>query len=94
MTKRPLEEFDEAIANITKVRGEVYGHPADNFRDVRRLIEALPPFQDKRIQHAAEMICIKLCRAAQTPSHVDSWVDIAGYSRTAVMIIDRDHEGE
>jgi len=91
-TKRPLEEFDDDINKITQVRGEVYGHPAENFRAIRRLVEALPPFQDRRIQHMAEMICIKLCRISQTPDHVDSYVDIAGYARTGVMIIDREKE--
>lgn len=31
------------------------------------------------------MICVKIARLIQSPDHLDSWVDIAGYARVAVM---------
>jgi hypothetical protein len=88
---RPLEVFDAATKIVTDERGNIYGHPADDFAAVARLKAALPRFKDPRLQHAAEMIAVKLVRAATTPTHIDSWIDIFGYARTAVMIVDRDY---
>lgn len=85
-----LEKFDAAIATVTQDRGKDYGHPADDFALVARLKKALPDYGDARIQHVAEMICVKLSRLGSNPRHLDSWVDIAGYARTAAMVIDRD----
>lgn len=87
---RPLRKFDEALKSITTERGAVYGHPADDFAAAAKLKAALPEFSDPRIRHVAEMIAIKLARLSATPNHLDSWIDIAGYARTAVMILDRE----
>lgn len=85
-----LADFDVAISNITAARGETYGHPADDLAKVAKMVEALPQYSDPRLAHIAHMICVKLARLAATPDHLDSLIDIAGYTRCWVMILDRE----
>ena len=88
-TMKPSEEFDSQVENITQKRGAVYGHPLDDFSKIAELKAALPDYANPAIQHCAEMICVKLARLGQTPGHIDSLVDIAGYARTWAMLLDR-----
>ena len=87
--KSPLEIFDDAVAKVTTERGNVYGHPADDFAKVDAIKEAVRSCPDPLLRHCLEMIAVKMSRLATTPEHLDSWVDIFGYARCAVMIIDR-----
>lgn len=84
-----LEQYDAAVSDITDRRGEVYGHPMDDFDRAARLKEVVSECTDPHTRHALEMICVKMARLIESPQHVDSFVDIAGYSRCAVMCIDR-----
>lgn len=86
------ETFDAAMAAgaVTSERGSVYGHPADDFARAERLKQVVADCKDPLLRHALEMICVKMARLIHTPTHVDSWVDIAGYARTGVMILDRE----
>lgn len=83
------EQFDAAIGKVTQERGAVYGHPADDFAKVAQMAEGIRFCKDPRIKHALYMILVKVARLAETPDHVDSIVDIAGYARTIAMIVDR-----
>lgn len=83
-----LAEFDAATARVTQQRGKVYGHPKKDFGRVARLKAVVAECEDARARHALEMICVKVARLIQTPDHVDSWTDIAGYARTGVMATD------
>jgi hypothetical protein len=83
------DEFDEAVAKITQVRGEVYGHPADNFKRIVALQALLADCPTPEVRHALDMICVKLARLVRTPDHVESLIDIAGYARTVAMALDR-----
>lgn len=87
--KSPLEIFDEHVQSITQVRGEVYGHPAENFADVAALMAHFDVVEPPALRHALRMICLKLARLKQSPTHIDSYVDIVGYARTAVMVIEK-----
>jgi hypothetical protein len=82
------DEFDAQIAQVTDTRGEVYGSPYEHFRAVAAIKAELACCQDPRIRHILEMIAVKLHRAATSPTHLDTWVDIAGYARTACMVLD------
>ena len=84
------EAFDEAVKVITQLRGDDYGHPADDFARGALIKEAVKDCPDPRIRHALEMIGVKMCRLVHTPDHLDSVIDIAGYARTILMIVDRD----
>ncbi len=87
--KSPLETFDEAVSKVTTERGNVYGHPADDFARVDAIKAAVASCPDPLLRHCLEMLAVKMSRLAKTPEHLDSWIDIFGYARCAVMIIDR-----
>lgn len=85
----PLKQFDDAVQKVTQERGAVYGHPADDFMRVRQMAGGIQDCPDPRIKHALYMILVKVARLAETPNHIDSVIDIAGYARTIAMILDR-----
>jgi hypothetical protein len=87
------EKFDSALAGmVNKERGDVYGHPSINFARIQALKEVVEGCEDFELREALEAICVKIGRLIQTPSHFDSWLDIAGYARCAVMILDKRNE--
>jgi hypothetical protein len=90
----PLADFDAAIRKVTQERGQVYGHPADDFAKAAKIKEAVASCPDPLLRHCLEMIGVKLARLAQTPEHLDSWIDVFGYARCAVMIMDRRNRKE
>lgn len=83
-----LDKFDAEIKTITERRGEVYGHPAKDFSIAADLMRHFDHVEPPALRHALRMICVKLARLATTPTHLDSYVDIVGYARTAVMVMD------
>jgi hypothetical protein len=83
------QEFDRVLAGkVNNERRNVYGHPLDNFRRASNIIAQLQDCKDQELKHTLEMISVKLARLVNTPDHFDSWFDIAGYARCAVMILD------
>ena len=86
--RKPSQRFDDSIASLTQERGESYGHPADDFKHAADLKAVVANCDDAVMRHAMEMICVKLARLIETPDHFDSWLDIAGYARTATMVMD------
>lgn len=84
-----LSLFNAAIQTVTDQRESVYGHPRHDFDRASRLKEVVAECPDPLARHALEMICVKMARLIQTPDHLDSWVDIAGYARCGVMVTDR-----
>lgn len=86
----PLAIYDAAIRSVNEDRGKTYGHPSENFARIAALTAALPRYHDVRFDHIATMICVKLARLAQDPTHLDALIDIAGYARTWVMILDKE----
>lgn len=81
-------QFDDMITVVTEERGAVYGHPYDNFHRIEMLKNALKDCDNYEIRHAMEMICVNLARLVETPNHIDSIIDIAGYARTMAMVLD------
>lgn len=86
------EQFDRQLSGlVNSQRQSVYGHPLEHFEKSMRIKAALrfgyagPP----ALMHAMEMIADKLARLSKSPDHFDSWLDIAGYARTAVLILDK-----
>ncbi len=88
MTER-LERFDSTIAVLTDVRGSVYGHPSVDFDRVVRMKAVIAECTNPLARHALEMIAVKMARLIETPDHLDSWSDIAGYARCGVMVTDK-----
>lgn len=82
-----LEQFDATTAaSLTTERGKVYGHPKVDFDRAARLKAVVAECKDPLARHALEMICVKLARLIETPNHLDSACDLAGYARTLVMV--------
>ena len=84
-----LAKFDEEIKTITERRGEVYGHPIDDFTIAAEMMQHFDHVEPVALRHALRMLCVKMARLAKTPDHLDSYIDIAGYARTAVMVMER-----
>lgn len=87
--KTLADKFDADIKKITQERGKVYGHPLDDFTLIANLKEEAEACSDLVLRHVIEMIMVKLARLIKSPEHYDSWLDIAGYSRTACMVMDK-----
>ena len=88
----PLKQFDKSTSTVTQDRGATYGHPSDNFRNAALLQNVIDQCNDAVLRIPLRMICLKMARLVETPSHIDSWVDIAGYARTAAMVISQRYE--
>lgn len=86
------EEFDLALQVVTDERGATYGHPLDDFTIASKIKEAVQSCPHPQVRHALEMIGVKMARLCTTPSHTDSLIDIAGYARTIVMILDEEEK--
>lgn len=83
-----LEQFDAAYAVVTADRRDVYGDPQDTYRRVAALRTVVDECADAQVREIIGMVATKLVRLVQTPEHLDSWVDVAGYARTAAMLLD------
>lgn len=51
---------------------------------MRAIVDECP---DVEIREVLGMIVTKVARLIQTPTHLDSWIDVAGYSRCGVMLL-------
>ncbi len=91
-TPRPSKEWSNerspSLHAADAVRGERqsdYGHPLDNMRRIARLWtvrledKLLPDSVIEPHEVAALMRLMKEARLMETPDHIDSFVDIAGY---------------
>jgi hypothetical protein len=86
---------------LTEERGKHYGHPRDHFATTRGLFlvwesrrnkaieesKNMVPTHEEALRHAVYMICDKLARLANDPTHKDNLDDIQGYARTAKMVL-------
>jgi hypothetical protein len=66
--------------DAVKERGENYGKPSENFTITAALYEAHLAIPMTPFDVGALHILNKLARLHSDPTHVDSWVDIAGYA--------------
>lgn len=85
--------FDEAMKTLTADRGAVYGPPSEDFARINALKQGVASCANPEVRHALEMICVKMARLCQTPDHYDSALDIAGYARTIMMVLDEQEVG-
>lgn len=83
-----LDQFDAAYAVVTADRRDVYGDPQDTYRRVAALRTVVDECPDPQVREIIGMVAMKLVRLVQTPEHLDSWIDVAGYARTAAMLLD------
>lgn len=71
-------------------RQSVYGHPADDFAKVATMTgPILASSIDPRLKHALYMLQVKIARLLNTPGHMDTIIDIAGYANTYAMVLEK-----
>ena len=83
-----VDQFDEALKTLTQDRGVVYGHPIHDFGIAADIKQTVSGCGDPLMRHVLDQIAVKMARLCTTPDHLDSWIDIAGYARTALMVLD------
>jgi len=86
-TNSPLDTFDRTIATVNKDRSANYGHPAVNFDRIARMRSVIEDCADPRMRVGLGEIADRLARLVENPYHIDAYIDIAGYARANVMVI-------
>lgn len=76
----------EAERIVNGPRQQDYGHPLDDFTKTAAMWSPIFGVAVTAEQVALAMVCVKLSRLLNTPSHHDSQVDIAGYIQTYNMV--------
>lgn len=79
MSSQYTSILDEAKAAVD-ARRPVYGSPKPNFQRIAALWSAYFGKDVSLADVANLMILVKVARLQETPSHRDSWVDVAGYA--------------
>ena len=74
---------------VSTERQGIYGHPAENFKNIATMWEGYKGVPFTTADVAMMMILVKVARYKNTPGHIDTLVDIAGYVKTEEMILDR-----
>ena len=77
--------IDKMVAAVMSDRNKTYGDPEDNFGNIAALWNAYLNAQGIKValsptDVAAMSALIKVARLSTNPTHVDSWVDLAGYA--------------
>lgn len=90
-----MDILAEAAKLTGEDRQEVYGHPIVDFTKVTTMATPIHASGiDPRLKHALYMIQVKIARLLNTPEHLDSVVDIAGYANTYAMMLEELQKGK
>ena len=73
------EILDNAKELIYGQRQEDYGSPQDNFKRIADMWSVILEKEVTEAQVALCMASLKMARLVNTPNHLDSYVDAAGY---------------
>lgn len=83
-----VKSFLEEASDLVKgQRQKDYGDKKKNFSDIAALWSVLLGKTIDPVQVAQCMVAMKLARLIKTPTHRDSWVDIAGYVACAEELL-------
>lgn len=83
--------LDKAKTLVHGDRNKDYGHPRDDFTRTGRIWGAILGIPDVTPEKVALcMIGVKQSRLCNTPGHLDSITDIAGYAETAGMCLEEE----
>lgn len=85
MNKSNICQFDQAAESIGYDRTDDYGHPVASFDRIALMWSAITGADISAQQVAHMMICLKVSRLQTNPNHLDSYVDIVGYARCALL---------
>ncbi len=77
------EEFCSSLFETLNERQQSYGDPSESMKHIADMWSS---YHERRItpqEMVSMMIMLKLGRLKETPCHLDSWLDIAGYAAIA-----------
>ncbi len=74
------EVLDEASSIVNGARTQTYGGPEDSFKQIGALWAAYLNHPVSAVDVSLLLGLMKVARLKATPTHHDSWVDIAGYA--------------
>lgn len=80
----------EANRLVHGSRQNAYGHPRQCFAQTAKIWSAVIGTEVSVEQVALCMIGVKMSRLCNTPQHIDSIVDIAGYAETMAMCLEQE----
>ena len=83
------EVLDTARQYVTVDRQSTHGRPEDTFAAIADLWNAYLPIDLTPVDVANLMALLKIARARQNPSHMDNYVDGAGYLACAAELAER-----
>lgn len=84
----------EACEIVNGARNQAYGNVEDNFQKIANLWSCYLGFGVGPIDVAMMMVLLKAARVSTGTTHLDNFVDVAGYAACAYeMGNDRDWEG-
>jgi len=90
-----LAAIEQVKQCILKDRNTNYGDPEDNFQNIAELWTIMTGLKFDKTSVSILMILMKMARIRYNPSHLDSWIDIAGYALCqAGMLIKKSTEGQ
>lgn len=72
--------LNTALTYVTKDRQATHGDPENNFSTIAQLWSAYCNRTFTNEDVAAMMVLLKVARIKENPSHIDNWVDTAGYA--------------
>lgn len=81
------ETFIRWVTDILKERQAVYGNPTASLTNIAQRWSITLGIEISAAQVALAMIDLKLARLKQTPAHLDSILDIAGYAACLSEIV-------
>lgn len=79
-------------ATVLSDRRKTYGPPEKNFEIIAELWNAY--WHNKGAENfaaqdiAVMMVLMKVARLIETPEHLDSWIDIAGYAACGAELVE------
>lgn len=78
MKRREL--LEAALELVHEDRNRSYGEPTDNLGRTAELWSTWFGIPISGSDVAACMVLVKMARLVQTPDHMDSWLDVAGWA--------------
>lgn len=83
------EVLDTAAELIDGQRADDYGDASESFARLSRIWSGILGQEVTAAQVALCLAGLKLSRLAATPTHADSWVDLAGYAALGAEVAER-----
>ena len=86
---------NEVLLSATDVmqdRGAIYGHPKINQARIAQRLSCLFDMPIEDYKAALAMVEVKLARIAETPHHIDSYIDACAYLAIACELITEEDE--